>query len=132
MEKEFIPHEEAYALRELGFKEPSIARYATLKGDAWIITIGQRYEFSNYHESTKACVAPLWQQVFDWFEQKHSIYIDRTVITTPNEILGFEYRLKSFRFAPITVEFEELYDEFDKYKSKLACLRKLIEIVKEN
>ena len=68
-------------------------------------------------------------RVIDYFREKLGIYIVIDPITTPNEILGFEIRLKSWRFSPILVEYnrtdykiaedlaiEEVCKILDKYK----------------
>jgi len=77
-----------------------------------------------------AIAAPLWQQAFTWFEEIHNIFVERRIDTSVNEILDISYHLKSWRFKPVEIEFENPYDSFDKEKSKLACLKKIIEIVK--
>ena len=74
MKHEFIPHEEAYELRKLGFDKPSIATYGTLFKNKWELTINSDYyKHHKYHESVKACTAPLYQQAFRW-----SIYSTQT------------------------------------------------------
>lgn len=46
-----------------------------------------------------------------WLREEHSIYIDIKTDTTPNEILGFEVRLKSYKFAPHYIDFFNSYEE---------------------
>ena len=39
-----------------------------------------------------------WSKVFRWLEEKHDFYIDRKTVAAPNEIVGFEYWLRSSKF----------------------------------
>ena len=116
MEKEFVFYKEALALKELGFDEDCLSYF-----DDKTLTLKAN------QIPTYCIAAPLWQQAFDWFEEKHGLYVDRVIITTPNEVLSIDYLLKSCWFPPITIEFEKPYDEFDKMKAKTICLEKLIE-----
>jgi len=107
MEKEFIPYEQALELKELGFDIPSISGYS-------------------YSDSDKLLTqAILYQQAFKWFREKYKLHSTITSIsqeswqwhiTKPGESLG------------------KLYDEdFYTYEeAELACLKKLIEIVKND
>jgi hypothetical protein len=66
--------------------------------------------------------------VLRWFEDNHSLYIQRIVTTNANEVIDIEYNIKSWRYPHITIEFDNPYDAFDKNKAELACLKKLIEL----
>jgi hypothetical protein len=120
MNKEFIPYEQALALKELGFDEPclmywndfgktSINRFQLLnKIDEWC---------QDYIE------APLYQQAFRWFREKYNLkghveaveYLDGT----PNT-----YHWCIFN------KYNSGYDQLTYEEAELECLRKLIEIVK--
>jgi hypothetical protein len=127
MEKEFVPYGIALALKELGFDEECAGCYED--DNMELLNIGVIDKTSSFTGGVFG--APLYQQAFRWFEETHSMFIDRVVETTPNEIIGIEYHIKSWKFKPIEVEFERLYDELDLDKAQLACLNKLIEIVKD-
>lgn len=43
------------------------------------------------------------REVLDYYESSQAIFVDIKTDTTPNEILGFEFKLKSWRFPPIEV-----------------------------
>jgi hypothetical protein len=73
MNKEFIPYEQALELKELGFDEPCGAFY-----DKDLGSIYQHYaefDISNddvyYNDYKLECTAPLYQQAFRWFREKH-------------------------------------------------------------
>ena len=82
IEQEFIPYEQALALKELGFDKPCLFWYnlsdnnklaTNAQFDSYNpvtytnITIPKR---SSYNKELKAITAPLYQQVFRWFRDK--------------------------------------------------------------
>jgi len=135
MEKGFVPYKQAFALNKLEMlPDISYGYYSKNTSGKYKlddITYFQSIEPGEPHKNDTVIHAPLYQQAFEWFEKEHNIFVDRTTHTSVNEVLGFDYKLKSWRFPPITIEFEEPYDEFDREKANIACLNKLIEIIKK-
>jgi hypothetical protein len=133
MEKEFIPYEQALALKELGFDEPCFGRYyykesyPMLKpnsGETELV-----FEFGQYIKQTEITIlAPLYQQAFRWFREKYGLHPHFCFFTDEKlwnvDIYAYlkEYGLKT---DPCTMKFKA-YEE-----AELACLKKLIEIVKK-
>jgi hypothetical protein len=137
MEKEFIPYEQALALKELGFDEPCLAswtyktkeRIPTLYGCGALLfdTDGL---ITNQTEDV-ICSAPLYQQAFRWFREKFDLY--------PQINLHDRENKETWR---ITISILGLYDlaynqNVDKEpyhktyeEAELECLKKLISIVK--
>jgi hypothetical protein len=117
MEKEFIPYEQALALKELGFDEPCFGRYDSLKV---LVTISRPKSNSYYKGSVPSFLAtPLYQQVFRWFRENHSIFSSVDV----------NYRYKIY----VNDEFFEESITYNSHEEAgLECLKKLIEIVKNN
>ena len=139
MEKEFIPYEEALALKELGFEEPCMANYNTIPnaysedGDHklqlnyclyWDV---ERVIKEGY---THILRTPTFSQAFRWFREKYgltwehqfddgniSLYVG--VITYPDNALNF--------FKTIEVEYDGYNKAYE--ETELECLKKLIEIV---
>lgn len=109
MEKEFVPYEQALALKELGFDyyQPMLS-------------------ISSFNENGESIKRPLYQQAFDWFRTEHKLkfYIREDKWNhwcTPKILI------------PETEDYEEICDSYPTYiEAQIACLRKLIEIVKEN
>jgi len=112
MEKEFIPYEEALALKELKFDEPCLGWWFT---DEQMLFI----ETSKRSNSEHILQAPLYQQAFRWFREIHGLYgfVDRVGIT-------YIYKIRSWKNE--AMESSEIYEV-----AQLECLRKLIEILKK-
>ncbi len=111
MEKEFIPYEQALALKELGFDEPCFTYYTSNNYGFWKI---EKYNCDKDCRIT-------FSQAFRWFREKYNLHSN--IISTGNEI-GYEI----WKFSEELDESENLnnYEE-----AELECLKKLIEIVKQ-
>jgi hypothetical protein len=65
MKNEFIPYEQALALKNLGFMEPCLAAY---------LKAGRFLDISEYvNHGDYRILAPLYQQAFRWFREKHGL-----------------------------------------------------------
>lgn len=120
MEKEFIPYEEALALKELGFDEKCLGYYNDDQGKEDEIVI-RKCNYEQLHDYTT--VAPLYQQAFRWFrEEGFDFYIQYNVYT-------------SVKFYEVHIREEGSQYVFGKSltyeEAELACLKKLIEIVQK-
>jgi hypothetical protein len=129
MNKEFVPYQEALELKELGFDEPCFGFYGGLS------PLNDRYDYSsagyNYnHQITSGssfhCTKILYQQAFRWFREKHNLRIRNYVFA--NMSGGISEGFEIFKYAKDTIDRVESlsYEE-----AELACLRKLIELVKK-
>ena len=122
MNKEFIPYEQALALKELGFDEPCFGLYHNDK--TFYPTQCKSHE--QFHG--QICSAPLYQQAFRWFREKHNLH---AIIEHDSDNYYYVLQgVKDIDFA--TVESNEDYEMvYLKYEeAELECLKKLIEIVK--
>jgi hypothetical protein len=125
MEKEFIPYEQALALKELGFDEKCFG-YFDSKSELAFNTNGNAISkdwvwFGNQCLPVDMTLAPLYQQAFRWFRQKYGLtgwvegkkvykyYIENPI---PND--------GQINFSPFKTNEE----------AELACIKKLIEIIK--
>ena len=116
LEKDLIPYELALELKQLGFDEPCLGHYSNgeFVCSSHTNNTMQRFRYA----------APLYSQAFRWFREKYGIgswihhyfdmdkgtFIYSYVLTLPHR--GEEY----------------VYDTYE--EAELACLKKLIEIVK--
>ena len=117
IQKEFVPYEEALALKELRFNEPCLASYFHA-GKRLHIT-----EYINYGEYTT--IAPTFSQAFRFFREKYGLKSwiqEHTADTFIYEIRP--HKLTDYKEGEVYVY--EVYEE-----AELACLKKLIEIAKE-
>ena len=119
MKKEFLPYQEALELKELGFDEPCFSVYidkTLIMEDDWLYSTNQDtfIESSNF-------TAPLYQQAFRWFREKYEL----CGIPSP---LGYEILDKDHPTAYWGCIKEEILESYE--EAELACLKKLIEIVK--
>ena len=115
--KEFIPYQQASELKELGFDEPCFTYYyhdsgRIRTGLSIHINNGWTYKGTKRLETT---LAPTFSQAFRWFREKHNLHHEI-------EYNGFEYL---GYVSEMTVNIYKTYEE-----AELACLKKLIEIVK--
>jgi hypothetical protein len=85
MTKDFIPYEEALALKDLGFDEYCLAEYRQWDGNYPHLHLNdcdyydhEYYDGYNY-DYTKECGAPLYQQAFRWFREKYDLVIEPCV-----------------------------------------------------
>jgi hypothetical protein len=127
MNKEFIPYEQALALKELGFDEPCFKGYT----EEYKTLIA----FSNTHTNTsvrntlptKPFTAPLYQQAFRWFREKYNL-ICRVSVTSYGCTLDEQefYCVITSKYGTASYEIFNTYEE-----AELDCLKKLIEIIKQ-
>jgi hypothetical protein len=129
MKDQFIPYEEALALKELGFDEPCLAFYEEEKNK--LVT----FHSDSYQEvKGTTCLfeqtnAPLWQQAFDWFRKEHNLGFDISSSSINCHIYQIsllkETSHSSICWSTVLDKHTKSYEE-----TRLACLQKLIEIVK--
>ena len=142
MEKEFIPYEQALDLKELGFDEPCFYQYVRdfdNYGELIPITSETNHPILRNNQQVSHCsggdcfAAPLYQQVFRWFREKYQL---SSWIYTSDDKKFYYSILKNKRF--MISEFytvtkikipNKIYNTYE--ESELACLNKLIRIVKK-
>ncbi len=123
MEKEFIPYEQALALKELGYNRKCLGQFNTHQGDKWLFSIDLSGE-GQYPSNSRACLAPTYSQSFRWFREKYK-YMG---IVLPFGYSLFDYRIYSSDKGEHLIGSTE-YNTYE--EAELECLKELIEIVKE-
>lgn len=126
MEKEFIPYEQALALKELGFEDYCVGMYA----HAFKNTIENQFVIHTCKASSKLVwmkmPAPLYQQAFRWFREKYNLLHE---ITGIHSIEPFELDCRTLNiYNGDTWVLSYRGNSYE--EAELACLKKLIEIVK--
>jgi hypothetical protein len=81
MKELFVPYEESLALRELGFNQPTNYLYNSSHDTPEAFPCDRPGIWKDWnsmykqHESTKHLLsAPLYQQAFEWFREKHGLF----------------------------------------------------------
>ena len=131
MNKEFIPYEQALALKELGFDEPCLDRYDPRFGK--LSSDMETWTHEHYPE-TLMIPAPLKQQVFRWFREKYGL---RGFIGFRPNVKRFDYHIYDMELSGMEYVTQRTMEAFNKdpivgtyEEAELGCVIKLIEIVK--
>ncbi len=134
MEKQFVPYEIALTLKELGFNEPCFATYrkdatASKKPFEYDIDYHTKVEMHHFIPINSEYIndwisAPLYQQAFRWFREKHHKHGWVTESYFKGKKL-YQYHISRLETLNVISDVIEDYNE-----AELACLKKLIEIVK--
>ena len=118
MEKEFVTYTQSLALKELGFDEPCFGYYDNGVFIFW-------YDSKQETELLLNCSAPLKQQVFRWFREKHDLFSE----IQPYLIIGTQWRYTiTNRNNSSGLPHKEQFKTYKEAES--ACIDKLIELVK--
>jgi hypothetical protein len=124
IEKEFVLYPEALALKELGFDEPCISGYST--------TTKQRYFYLRPTSTQDSFTVdnPTYSQAFRWFREKYGLDV-----TFRKMDYGPESQFTGYYFSVYkSNELIDIHGADTKCKvyeeAELACLQRLIEIVK--
>ena len=122
MNKEFIPYEQALALKELGFDEPCIGNYFHTK--ELKIYGGDVLRIKNSDMGT--VTAPTFSQAFRWFREEYGLYHSIGLDNSLENDVNCDYQIINHNQS-----ISELETDFKSYEeAEIACLIKLIEIVK--
>ncbi len=116
MENQFVPFELAVKLKKLGFDRPVLGWYNASK----------ELSYENRYGALSLIDAPLWQQAFDWFRDKHN---------NPSSIshfgrFGFSFVINYSDNRDF--EYRENYHRWNYEEARQACLEKLIELTELN
>ena len=145
IEREFIPYDRALALKELGFDEPCLNKFYT-KPNSKMFGVdekGRHYPIKNIAKKLytigehfvlkddNVIIAPLYQQAFRWFREKHNILANVYANASGflyqwEDAVGGTHRGWSDFEGPNDSGVWDTYEE-----AELACIDKLIELIKE-
>jgi len=117
--KDFTPFQQAFDLKELGFDEFCFGR---IFADGGSEQLSYPYKNSDQIGKVTSCSASTYSQAFRFFREKYNLFGQVNIRTyfiydiSNNELKG----IKEYDKATNTYE-----------EAELACLKKLIEIVKQ-
>ena len=110
MKEQFVTYEIALKLKEKGFNENCMYPFVNMMIDTSYVNFIDWNE--KYKKHNGLCAAPLWQQVIDWFREKHFIdimirqtqkdgtaYYKITKIETEDKIKGYSNFCKTVNIA---------------------------------
>ena len=135
MEKEVVPYEESLALAQIGFVQSCWHAYHDLtlpsKEDKHKLETVHNltsYTESYAHQYVNPVLAPTFSQAFRWFRENHNLrcqinYIGGLI----NKTTWWDISVIG-HYNTDPKEWEMKYQPYE--EAELACLRKLIEIVK--
>jgi len=121
MKNEFIPYEQALALKCLGFDELCFGWYNERQTLLWFT------QDNFWHEMDEAeCIAPLYQQAFRWFREKYVFCINMVA----HDLFYFNIQyVNSIEDLSAHLYIGEIFETYE--EAELACLKKLIELSTE-
>ena len=129
MEKEFVPYVLALELKELGFDEECLA-WTIPNEPNFIISPCEKYG----ERFDKMVQIPTFSQTFRWFREKYNL------IFQINYLLNGNYQVVIHKNTHEYMELiqdlnsacvDEIPDNYSYEEAELECLKKLIEIVKD-
>lgn len=132
LEKQFVPYEQALQLKELGFNEPCFAYYYTLNGIDW--GLSESYEYFGLDDEISIwekfnIPAPLYQQVFDWFNEEHGMYSYIETFENAEGKLVYDWSIQSCKYEE-TKHIPEIKPQHDIQLSRISVLNELIKEIK--
>ena len=128
LEKDFIPYEEALALKELGFDEPC---FGVLCEEIKMVRVND--EPRNWNDNVRngeTTSAPTFSQAFRWFRDKRGLVSWISFrIDLKKKYLWYITDVKNIAARDGDYIFDILIESYE--EAELACLKKLIEIANE-
>ena len=128
MKNLFIPYELALELKKLGFNKPCFGEYHNGEYDIYedeieLVLVTSKNK-GNFPMQNKCCTAPLYQQAFLFFREKHKLQAE---IIWRGDMGCFCYKTGKFKQGShdFSIKDYKTYEE-----AELGCLIKLIQIIK--
>ena len=149
MNVDFVPYQEALELKELGFDEPCFGRFYS-KPKCKMFSVdekGRHYQIKNTPKKLytvgeyfvlnddNAITAPTFSQAFRWFREKYQLqgYIYSTTVrgTKDSDMKFSDYcwHINGIDMPFLSTDARDM-EKVTYEEAELACLRKLIEIIK--
>ena len=129
MEKDFVPYEEALALKELGFNEPCFGVFP--EGSKLVKINGEPRNWNDNVINGETTSAPTFSQAFRWFRDKRGLVSWISFrIDLKKKYLWYITDVKNIATRDGDYIFDILIESYE--EAELACLKKLIVLLKAN
>jgi hypothetical protein len=121
----FAPYQQSVEIQQLGFDEPCVGCYYSDKDNVNLLLFkGVRNSDRDERARGGFATAPTYSQAFRWFREKHKLIF--YIQCDYNSLLGYIYGyIPIYNLYPSSRDYYKTYEE-----AELACLKMLIEIVK--
>lgn len=145
MKNQFVTHEIAIKLKEIGFDEECLTFYVK-ENDEYKLAIHSQFDSYNFNTSKNSIkiksskngyldsvCAPLWQQVIDWFIDNHSLYIESPMYIIESGEYDGCYAFKSIIKSDENYKEKIIFEQSQiskKLKANEIGILKAIEIIK--
>ena len=129
--KDFVPYEQALALKEIGFDEPCLMAYLGKEKEPYLKCDDK------WHLQAKDVLNPLktptYSQAFRWFREKYNIdaWVQPFVSKKQNGKPFLPDESYAYYIFEDGVYVADGVNFLDSEEAELECLKKLIEIVKK-
>jgi hypothetical protein len=127
MKNEFIPYEQALALKELGFDEPCFGYYVSFADNKEIPfkLIQIQSEKEQFKWVDNVCHAPTFSQSFRWFRDKYGLISYIHPLALLQDTKKWCYEITDF-----SNNWDESFNLHSPEEAELECLIRLIEMAK--
>lgn len=129
IEKEFIPYEQALALKELGFDEElCFGRWTTNYDGEGYLNTTKHSIYQGRDDLNRQCIAPTFSQAFRFFREKYNLHKHICYFENKKVWHGDIYNIKTGSLLNYPMELTN-YNSYE--ETEIECLKKLIEICKK-
>ena len=125
MEKEFVPYEQALALKELGFDEPCFGYYFN-KSKVLMVISEKDINYLTGTSNTTFTLAPTFSQAFRFFREKYGLISYVHPLALLQDTKKWCYEITNFESS-----WDEDSDLHTLEEAEQACLLELINICKK-
>ena len=126
IESEFVPYQQSLELKEIGFDEPCLAKY---NRESNFVLDNSSLFCRNKHpllDKLNQVSTPFYQQAFKWFRNKYKLF--SSIERESAEHFFCNYSIKEYDGIKNIDHRGKGYRKEE--EAELACLNKLIEIIK--
>jgi len=131
MKREFVDYAEALALKEVGFDEPCFGYYHICDTQELKDIFECDYFFhekaGNFNSNCSLLKTPLYQQAFRWFREEHVL---EGISQRAEDKVWYKFSIYLYLEDGKRLRYGG-YEYLTSEEAELACLKKLIEIVKK-